>query len=73
LSPKLPICSGEEAIRAFERLGYRRARQKGSHVFLKCEGRKSISVPANKKLKPGTLRTIIKGSGFSVEEFVDAL
>jgi predicted RNA binding protein YcfA (HicA-like mRNA interferase family) len=70
---QLPACSGEEAIRAFERLGYRRARQKGSHVFMKREGRKSISVPANKKLGAGLLRTLIRDSGFTVEEFVDAL
>ena len=33
--PKLPRASGEEAIRALERLGFVRTRQRGSHVILK--------------------------------------
>jgi predicted RNA binding protein YcfA (HicA-like mRNA interferase family) len=34
----LPVVSGLEAIRAFERAGWRRARQKGSHVSLVKSG-----------------------------------
>ncbi|MEO6457444.1 MAG: type II toxin-antitoxin system HicA family toxin, partial [Chloroflexia bacterium] len=30
--PKLGRISGEEAIRALERLGFQRVRQRGSHV-----------------------------------------
>ena len=30
----LPVVSGEAAVRAFERSGWRRARQKGSHLSL---------------------------------------
>lgn len=71
--PDLPQCSGGAIIRAFERLGYKRARQKGSHVFLKCPGRKSLSIPANKNIGKGMLRSLINDSGFSVEQFKDAL
>lgn len=71
--PDLPQCSGGEVIRAFERLGYEKARQKGSHVFLKCQGRKSLSIPANKNIGKGMLRSLINDSGFSVEQFKDAL
>jgi len=35
--PKLPRVSGEEAIQALERLGFRRVGQRGSHVILKKE------------------------------------
>jgi predicted RNA binding protein YcfA (HicA-like mRNA interferase family) len=31
---QLPVCSGAEAIRAFERAGWMRVRQRGSHVSL---------------------------------------
>ena len=31
---QLPVCSGAEAIRAFERAGWIRNRQRGSHVSL---------------------------------------
>lgn len=71
----LPNCTGREAVRALERLGYKRVRQDGSHVRLKCQGRTSLTVPVHhgKDLAPGTLREIIGKSGFSVEEFKAAL
>jgi len=34
--PKLPVISGDECIRALERLGYCVARTKGDHVRLRC-------------------------------------
>lgn len=71
--PKLPRVSGKEAVRAFERLGYYQVRQKGSHVHMKCEGRARITVPLNDPVASGTLDAVIKGSGFTAEEFRDAL
>jgi predicted RNA binding protein YcfA (HicA-like mRNA interferase family) len=65
----LPVCSGKKTVRAFERLGYEVARQKGSHVRMRCPDRKSLSVPLRKEMKPGTLRALISTSGFTVEEF----
>ena len=70
---KLPVCSGAEAVRAFERLGYRRVSQKGSHVRLKAEGRTSLTVPLHRTLAKGTLRDLIGKSGFTMEEFANAL
>ncbi len=70
---ELPRCLGAEAIGVFERLGYRRVRQKGSHVFLKCSGRTSISVPLHKSLAKGTLRALIRDAGITVEKFAALL
>jgi len=70
---RLPTVSGKKAIRAFERLGYRRERQRGSHVVLECEGRAPLVVPEHGDLKRGLLSSLIRDSGFSVEEFMDAL
>lgn len=70
---ELPVVSGKEAIRAFERLGYEQVRQKGSHVFMRCVGRPSISVPLHDPIKRGTLRSLIRDAGITVEEFRDAL
>lgn len=69
--PELPNCTGKEAVRALERLGYRVVRQSGSHVRLKYPGRTSLTVPVHhgRDLAKGTLRKIISDSGFSVEEF----
>jgi predicted RNA binding protein YcfA (HicA-like mRNA interferase family) len=70
---RLPRVSGDEAIRAFERLGYRTVRQEGFHVRLKCEGRQALTVPRHKELKRGLLRALIRDGGFTVEEFSRAL
>src|SRR5918994_5337050 len=49
----LPACSGKDAVRAFERLGYRIVRQKGSHVIMKHEGRSSLTVPLEARSREG--------------------
>ena len=51
--PKLRRVSGEEAIRALERLGFRQVRQRGSHVILKKEtaqGAIGCVVPLHREL-----------------------
>ncbi len=72
---ELPNCTGKEAVRAFERLGYGIVRQSGSHVRLKYPGRTSLTIPVHhgKDLAKGTLRKVINDSGFSVEEFESEL
>ena len=67
---KLPVVSGAEAIRAFEKAGWTRARQKGSHVVLLKPGRMaSLSVPLHREMAPGTLRSLIRDAEMTVEEF----
>lgn len=72
--PKLPVLSGEKAVRAFKKVGWRKDRQRGSHVVMLREGSNvSLSVPQHRELAPGTLRTLIRLSGMTVDEFVDLL
>ena len=71
--PSLPRVSGQQAIRALERLGFSRARQSGSHVILKkqtAEGEVGCVVPLHAELAIGTLRGILRQAGVSVEEFI---
>lgn len=42
--PPLPVISGSTAVRAFERAGWRRERQTGSHITLALSGRFDIIV-----------------------------
>ena len=71
---KLPVVSGAEAVRAFERAGWRQDRQRGSHVVLVRPGHiASLSVPQHRELAPGTLRALIRASGLSVDEFAGLL
>ncbi len=69
--PELPRISGKEAIRVFERLGFRQVRQKGSHVVLR-KGARGCVIPLHNSLAVGTLRSAIRQAGISVDEFIDA-
>ena len=70
--PKLPVLSGAKVVRVFERAGWRKDRQRGSHVVLLKAGEiASLSVPQHSELAPGTLRSLIRAAGMTVEEFID--
>jgi len=70
----LPAVSGAVAVRAFERAGWQKDRQHGSHVILVKRGHAaSLSVPQHRELAPGTLRTLIRLSGMTVPDFTALL
>ncbi len=74
--PKLPRVSGADAVRAFEKAGFKVDRIKGSHHIMKRDGHPhllSVPVHGNKSLPSGTLRSLIGDSGLTVEEFVALL
>lgn len=71
--PELRSVSGEQAIRALERLGFARVRQRGSHVVLKkhtAAGDVGCAVPLHRTLAIGTLRGILRQAGVTVEDFL---
>jgi predicted RNA binding protein YcfA (HicA-like mRNA interferase family) len=73
---KLRRVSGQEAIRALEKLGFVRVRQRGSHVVLKkqtSEGEVGCVVPLHRELAIGTLRGILKQAKVTPEEFMESL
>ncbi len=69
--PELPRISGDEAIKIFKKLGFYQARQKGSHVVMRLKN-KGCVIPRHKQLALGTLRSDIRQSGITVDEFVTA-
>jgi len=69
--PEIPRISGDEAIKVFIILGFQQVRQKGSHVVLR-RGEKGCVIPRHKELAVGTLRSAIRQTGISVDEFVEA-
>ena len=74
--PKLQKVSGEVAIHTLEKLGFKRVRQRGSHVILKkqtSEGEIGCVVPLHKELAVGTLRGILKQTRLNVDEFRENL
>ncbi len=71
---QLPVCSGADAIRAFERAGWVRVRQRGSHVTLHKRGASLVlTVPLHAAVDRGLLRSLIRKAGLRVEEFVALL
>lgn len=72
--PRLPRLSGREVVRVFAALGWEEARRSGSHVILIREGHPAtLSVPDHKEIALGTLRSLIRSAGVTVEQFVGAM
>jgi predicted RNA binding protein YcfA (HicA-like mRNA interferase family) len=68
---QIPLLSGREVVRIFERFGWQIARQRGSHIILvKEEARATLSVPDHKEVARGTLRSLIRAAGLTAEEFL---
>ena len=69
---KLPLISGNKAIKAFTKAGFVVDKIKGDDATLikkDANPPKIIMVPLKRELKKGTLRNAIKHSGLSKEEF----
>jgi predicted RNA binding protein YcfA (HicA-like mRNA interferase family) len=72
---KLPNLTGQELIAVLEKIGFFIVRQKGSHVRLKHEDNRIISVPvhAQKTLGKGLLLKILRDADLTKEELEDIL
>ena len=72
---RLPVISGKEAIRAFEKVGwYIDRRAKSRHIIMKKSGMKTtLSIPEHKTLDRGLLRALIRDAFISVADFNELL
>ena len=69
--PKFPRLSVAEMIRILEHKGYIQVRTKGSHVRLyppEYSAAKKITVPLHGELKVGTLLSIMKAAGLTIDD-----
>ena len=66
----LPRVSGREVVKALKRVGYEQDRQRGSHIILRqgAYPHRRIVVPDHKEVAKGTLRSIIRETGLTVDE-----
>ncbi len=72
--PQLPVLSGRETVRNFERFGWSVARQRGSHIIMTKPGEMTtLSVPNHATVANGTLRSLIRNAGLTVAEFCATL
>jgi predicted RNA binding protein YcfA (HicA-like mRNA interferase family) len=71
---RLKLCSGADAVKKFQKVGWQTSRQKGSHVMMTKEGYEyTLSIPLHPELGPGTLGKLVKQANLSVEEFVSVV
>jgi len=73
VNPRLPVVSGEDAVRALRSVGFARISQRGSHLKLRNDEGRTAIVPMHRELAPGTLRSILRQAALSAEEFIDLL
>jgi len=73
----LPVISGREVVRALTKAGFVVDRIAGIHHLMVFPGdpTRTVTVPvhAGRDLKPGTLRSIIRQTRLTVEEFSEFL
>ena len=70
---RLPVCSGQDAIRVFQKLGYEVDHQTGSHIILRHPQTRRLTVPNHRELAKGILRALIREAGLTKEEFINLL
>lgn len=76
MSLKLPIISDRQAARAFERIGYRVVRRRGSHIRLRDDQNPKhlpLTIPDHRELKPGLLRQLLRDADVTIEQFLELL
>lgn len=77
MSSRLPAVTGKDAVRALLGAGFAVDRVVGSHYILAQpdDPRRAVTVPVHgaRDLKPGTLRSIIRQAGLTIDEFRELL
>jgi predicted RNA binding protein YcfA (HicA-like mRNA interferase family) len=74
--PKLPIISGTQAIKCFEKIGYQVIRQRGSHVRMRHKDnntKQPLTIPLHKTLGKGLMRKLLRDAEITTEEFLKLL
>lgn len=71
MSRHFPVCSAHDVVRVLHRHGFCLVDQRGSHQkWRRPDGRQVIVARHGSKPIPiGTLKSIIQGSGLSVDDF----
>lgn len=71
----LPQLSGRELAKIFSKCGYSIDRQRGSHIILRGSTPpfRRLTIPDHKTVAPGTLRSVLKQAGLTLNEFLEML
>lgn len=72
--PPVPVLKPRQLIDTFAKFGWEIARQKGSHIIMVKEGElATLSIPNHKEVARGTLRSLVRTAGLTMQEFLNAL
>ncbi len=71
--PRLPVVSGPDVVRALGKVGFSEISQRGSHVKLRHSDGRTAIVPVHRELAPGTLRSVLRQAGLSIDDFGNLL
>jgi predicted RNA binding protein YcfA (HicA-like mRNA interferase family) len=72
---KLPSITGEELIVALQKIGFCVVRQKGSHIRMKHEDNRVVSIPVHtrKTIGKGLLLKILRDADLTKDELIHLL
>ena len=71
---RLPVISGKDAVRAFEKAGWQKVRFiKNHYQLVKLNRQEHLSIPDHKELDRGLLRSEIRIAGLTVNQFTALL
>ena len=73
--PKLPAITGNKLINALRKINFRIVRQKGSHVRLKRDDGRVVTIPihSGKTIGKGLLLKILRDAELTREELIKIL
>lgn len=74
--PKLPLVSGDQAVKAFKKLGYKVVRQRGSHIrmhYLFDKSKNPLTIPRHQMLGKGLIRKLLRDAKITPEDFANLL
>lgn len=64
--------SGREVVKALRRTGFVVDHQRGSYIFMhNLDKNISVVVPAHKEIRKGTLNSILKKAGLTMEDLIN--
>jgi len=74
--PPLPVICGRECVRVLMLIGFALDRQRCGHITMRREQpppTRTVVVPDHREIDRGTLRSLIRQTRMSVDEFVSLL
>jgi predicted RNA binding protein YcfA (HicA-like mRNA interferase family) len=73
MSPRAPVLSGHQMVSCLSHFGYFTVSQKGSHLKMRHFDGRTVIIPMHRELAPGTLHSILRQSGLTVDAILEWL